>query len=234
MTKDEAKTILTESVNNIFKRQGNMTTQELEKEVIYQGCYEILKNRKKKTASSGGDLMSMFGAFSDSAQDIVPVSKAFSEAAMELFPDNYDYSHAIIATEGIKNNIFEDNMWVVLREYFLDKHGRDIDDNLVAEGGGPTFVLNSKRQVENDSTSINDSVEVKIVFVGTHKIIVTVSTDINNVTGTLTSEDDMYNLDYSTDNGDYNFIIRYDKSFHPASFVVINQRDGRTVEYFEN
>lgn len=234
MTKEQAKKILSESVNNIINRQGNMTTRELEKEVIYQGCYEILKNRKKKTASSSGEIMNMFGAFSDSMLEIVPVSKAFSEAAMELSPNNYDYSHAIIATEGIKNNIFEDNMWDILKEYFLDKHGHNIDDILVTEGGAPTFILNSIRQVENESKTTNDSVAVKIVFVGTDKIIVTLGSDINNITGILTSEDDMYNLEYVTDNDEYKFIIRYDKSFHPVSFVVINQRKDITVEYFNN
>jgi len=233
MTKEQAKKILSESVNNILNQQSQMTTRELEKEVIYQGCYEILKNRKKKTAS-GGDLMSMFGAFSKSTQDIIPVSKAFSEAAMELFPKNFDHSHAIIATEGIKNNIFEDNMWDVLREYFLDKHGQDIEDNLVVEGGGPTFILNSRRQVENENTQTNENVEVKIVFVGTHKIIVTVGINIKNITGTLTNEDDMYNLEYVTDNDEFIFIIRYNKSFQPRSFVVINKKNDIQVEYFDN
>ena len=49
----------------------------------------------------------------------------------------------------------------------------------------------------------------------------------------IKNEEDWYNLTYKHESEVYKFIIRYNESFNPSSFVVINQKNNRMVEYFE-
>jgi hypothetical protein len=231
MNKEEAKIILKKSINNLFKRQEVVRKQELEKDVIFLITYEILKQRKKDIANSK-NMMDIVGGFSNSMNEIIPVSAAFTEAAKEFYPKQYDVLPAMAAME-IQNIIFEDNAWDVLREYFLSKHGYDIDENLIEEGGFHKFSMISKRQIVNNSRIMNENIEVKIAFIETYKIIVTVGAIINKISGNLLSEDDFYNLEYDNNQSDYKFIIHYDNSFRISSFDTINKVDNKKIEYFE-
>jgi hypothetical protein len=80
---------------------------------------------------------------------------------------------------------------------------------------------------------MNENIEVKIAFIETYKIIVTVGAIINKISGNLLSEDDFYNLEYDNNQSDYKFIIHYDNSFRISSFDTINKVDNKKIEYFE-
>lgn len=231
-TKEEAKENLKKSIDSLYIHQSNITDRELEKEVIYWCCYEIIKKRKKKTSVLTDDLQ-IFNSFRDSILDIAPISKVYTEAAMELFPNNYDFASAIMATEAIKNNIFEDNMWDILKDYFLKKHGFDIDYSLFEEGGVRKFNMRSLRQIENTNRTINNIIDITICFIDEERIFITVCEEIKEMAVLIRNEEDWYNLEYKHESEVYKFIIRYNESFNPSSFVVINQKNNRIVEYFE-
>lgn len=231
-TKEEAKENLKKSIDSLNIHQSNITDIELEKEVIYWCCYEIIKKRKKKTSGLTDDLQ-IFNSFRDSILDIAPISKVYTEAAMELFPNNYDIASAIIATEAVKNNIFEDNMWDILKDYFLKNHGFDIDYSLFEEGGVRKFNMKSLRQIENTNRTINNIIDITICFIDDERIFITVGEEIKEMAVLIKNEEDWYNLTYKHESEVYKFIIRYNESFNPSSFVVINQKNNRMVEYFE-
>jgi len=229
-SKTEAKEKLRKSLNNLYNRQGVINARELEKEVIYMCCYEVIKIRKKKT-SVDSDLLLVSRSFNDSLLDIVPISIAYSEAAVELFPNVYNPTNVIIVTEAIKNNIFEDNMWNILKDCYLEKHGYDIDYALFEEGGVPKFKMKSLRQIDNINRTLNENIDITISFIGEDRIFVTVGEEFKELAVNISMED-MSNLEYKNINERYKFIIRYDESFNPSSFVVINQQDNRMIEYY--
>jgi len=230
ITKEEARENLNKSLKNLYSRQGNITARELEKEVIYMCCYEIIKKRKKKT-SVITDMSLMEKSFNDSLLDIVPVSNVYAEAATELFPKDYDHTNIIIVTEAVKNNIFEDNMWDILRDYYLVKHGYDIDYALFEDGGVPVFKMRSLKQIENINRILYDRIDITISFIDEKRIFVTIDNKINEVATNIRDRGDWYNIEYENEN--YKYIIRYDESFNPSSFVAIKSQDHHRVEYFE-
>ena len=126
MEKEKALSILKESLIDFSEKQKKLTISDLQNEVINLICLEILKKQKRKST----DWEKMLTANSESMLDIVPFSKVFTEAAQELFPNEYDVSKVIFAVEAVKTNTFLDNSWELLREYFIEKHERDINDDL--------------------------------------------------------------------------------------------------------
>jgi hypothetical protein len=166
--------------------------------------------------------------------EIVPLTKAFTDAAIALYPKHYDISNAIIAIEAVKNNVFEDKMWETLKDYFIHKHELDIDENLVDEGAEIIFNMISTKQITNGKQITNEIIKLKIIFVGTTNIIATVGSIIVNMKAKLNGEDDMYNLEYNSNSQEFTFIIRYDRSFNPNSFVLKNNSNGEEIEYFNN
>ncbi|MDD2987287.1 hypothetical protein [Flavobacterium sp.] len=126
MEKEKALSILKESLIDFSEKQKKLTIADLQNEVMNLVCLEILKKRKNNST----DLEKMVYAFNDFVMDIVPFSRAFTAAAQELFPIEYDISKTIFAIEAIKTNLLLDNSWELLREYFIEKHEHDINDDL--------------------------------------------------------------------------------------------------------
>jgi hypothetical protein len=92
----------------------------------------------------------------------------------------------------------------------------------------------STKQITNGKQITNEIIKLKIIFVGTTNIIATVGSIIVNMKAKLNGEDDMYNLEYNSNSQEFTFIIRYDRSFNPNSFVLKNNSNGEEIEYFNN
>ena len=226
MDKETAKQILIQSVSNLQKRRGGITSEDLEAEVINNACLAIITKRKEKT-SKAKDIQEMFLDILNSTKDIVPYSQSFTEAAMELFPQYYTVNEAIIATQGISTNVMWEGMWDFLRDYFQKNHGIKIDE---VETVPLIFYSTKHRRYENENLVSESEVErtLNIRFIDDKdEVMVSIEPTLSPKKGYLVKREENY-LQYQGYDSDYLFTIYFDSFDEVESFIM--EMPGRRLK----
>lgn len=111
MTDEKALVTLNSSLQNLQDRSGQITTDDLEAEVINLACLEVLRLERAGNLSAGQKQR---------------IADAFARAGQRITP-HYSESFAANARLAVQQNTTWPGMWDFLKGYFKTKHGRDID-----------------------------------------------------------------------------------------------------------
>lgn len=226
-----AKQILAKSITNLQKRRSNLTTADLETEIINNACLEILKKRKEKLEHSISIEDMLLNAF-NSLDDTSSVSNAFTEAALDLFPNNYTEDLAIINSMGIEQNVAWDGMWDFLRDYFQKNHGFQIDNT---EAASTIFYSTKHKRYENGAFTQESAVErtINISFINNKKeIIVSIEPSLSPKKGYEISKSKTQ-IQYKGYDEDYCFTIIFDKFDEVETFTLEMTNRKLKIVYFE-
>jgi len=191
MNKDTAKTILAKSLQNLNKRKGSISLENVDAEVINLACFEILKNRRA-------------GKISNESL----IADAFTSAAQELFKE-YTSDRAVIGSFGILQNIEWEGMWDFLRNYFNKNHALIIDG---IELENITFYSTVHRRYESDEIVSESPAErvVNLVFTNNRKdVLVSVEPTLSAKAANLASTNSNVSI-YNGVDPDYRFTIEFD------------------------
>jgi hypothetical protein len=227
ISKEEAKNILKESIRSLFLRKQQVTSTDLEAEVINLACLHIIKKRKQKLLSVKDDT-EFLNVMLDSMKDSIPISKHFVDSALELYPNNYNSSHAINALQGIQNNITWDGMWDFLRTYFKEKHDYDIDNEVIKNY---LFKSTNHSRYENEKLISSGPAEreIKIVFIGDLKIMVSIDPTLSPKTAWFIGDKNSFSHLYKGEDEDYQFILKYNSNDLNSFTLILKSRQLKIV-----
>lgn len=231
MNKETAKQILSQSISNLQERRGNVTSADLETEVINNACLCILKNQKAKVGE-GKSIEEMLLGVLNATQDFIPITKAFTEGAMELFPQHYREREAAVATMGIHQNVAWEGMWDFLRDYFQKNHGIQIDD---VEATPLIFYSTKHERYENGNLVTTSEVErtINLNFIDNkEEIIVSVEPTLSPKKGYVVSKNEMQ-LQYKGYDPDYLFTINLDEFEEVETFILEIPKRNLKIIYIE-
>lgn len=225
-----AKSILADSLTNLEQRRGGLTVADLEAEVINNACLYFLKQQKDSTAGATS-IEDMFMGALNSTQNLIPIAKAFTDAACELFPDNYTAKEAIIAMNGIQQNVAWEGMWDFLRDYFESNHGRKIDN---VESNTTIFYSNRHQRFENGIMVSESEVErtININFIEENEVVVGIAPSLSPKKAYLDSENGN-TKQFKGYDPDYLFTIAFDEFEEVDKFVLEMPNRNLRIEYFE-
>ena len=230
MDKAKAKRILASSISNLHARRGQLTNSDLEAEIINNACLYYLKQQKDSTAAAKS-IEEMFMGVLNTTQNLLPVSKAFTDAACELFPDYYTAKEAIIAMNGIQQNVAWEGMWDFLRDYFESNHGYKIDN---VESNTTIFYSNRHQRFENEIMVSESEVErtININFIEENEVVVGIAPSLSPKKAYLTSENGN-TKQFKGYDPDYLFTIAFDEFEEVDKFILEMPNRNLRIEYFE-
>lgn len=231
MDKERAKAILIQNISNLQKRRNQLFTEDLEAEVINSACLEVLKKRKEQTSQSS-NIEGLFAAIITSTEDIVPIAKSFTDAALELFPQNYTHREAIIALQGISNNVMWEGMWDYLRDYYQKNHGWSIDD---VQTDNIIFYSSKHERIENGSLTSESQVARTINInriEDTDEIIVSIEPSLSPKKGFLKESEERMQI-YNGYDPDFRFYIYYDEFGEIEKFILERTDRNLQLHYYE-
>ena len=114
--KNEAKIILSRGFQNIQNREGRLTLQDVEAEVINQACRYIIENFSNQIEAVHD--INRIGTVIVGNTKFQPIALMFVDGATEIFPNDYGSEERKAAFSGIYSNISWAGMWDFLRDYF--------------------------------------------------------------------------------------------------------------------
>lgn len=125
----KAATILGNSVNDFIDRNGTINKLELLNEITNNICLYILSNSREKSLGANSIESMFMSMLKDAAENsYIETTNIFTSAAMDLFPSTYTKKETLITLMDVQEKLGEDNGWENLQQYFLKKHGFDIED----------------------------------------------------------------------------------------------------------
>jgi hypothetical protein len=201
MNKDSAKIILAKSLENLHKRKGGITIENVDAEVINLACYEILKNRR--TGKIVNESL---------------IAEAFTSAGQELIKE-YTSERATIGSFGILQNVEWEGMWDFLRNYFNKNHALSIDG---IELENVTFYSTIHRRYEHNELVTESQAErvVNLVFTNNRKeVLISVEPTLSAKAANLTSTNSNISIYNGTD-PDYRFTIEFDQFSEISQFTM--------------
>jgi len=213
----QIKEMLRNSLENLTSRQGGLTLQDFETEIIYQASKFLIKNFKDdlKTVHD----INLINAVLSENKKFQPIVKIFVESGAEMLPEQYTDEHKKAAYHAIYTNISWGGMWDHLRDYFQKKHGIAID-SIKAE---PLIFYSTRHtRFENNEIVSEDDVERNIninFFNKKEKIIVSIEPTLSAKTAFVSGKNDKI-WTYVGEDPDYKFIIHLDKFEEVDKFVL--------------
>lgn len=213
----QIKEVLRSSLGNLTHRQGGLTLQDFETEIIYQASKFLIKNFRDdlKTVHD----INLINTVLPDNKKFQQIIKIFIEAGTEMLPEQYTNEHQEAAYNAIYMNISWSGMWDHLRDYFQKKHGIAID-SIKAE---PLIFYSIKHtRFENNEVVSQDDVERNIninFFNEKEKIIVSIEPTLSAKTAFISEKNDKA-WTYIGEDPDYKFIIYLDKFEEVDKFIL--------------
>lgn len=217
MDLNSAKNILGKGLQNIQNRQGRLTIQDVEAEVINQACRYIIQNYSAQIESVHD--INQIGSVIMNNTQFQPIALKFVDAASEFFPNDYGEDERKAAFSGIYSNISWAGMWDFLRDYFQKKHGEAIDD---VESEPMIFYSKKHKRYEHGVQVSESEVERNVnlnFFNNQSEVIVSIEPTLSAKKGFLISNNNN-TLIYNGADPDYRFIIKLDKYDEVEEFVL--------------
>lgn len=217
MDKIKAKNILEKGLKNIQNREGQLTLQDVEAEVINQACRYLIQNYSEQIESVH-DINQIGSVFMNNTQ-FQPIALMFVDAASEIFPNDFGNDERKAAFGGIYSNISWAGMWDFLRDYFQKRHGEAIDN---VKSDPMIFYSKKHKRYENgvqvSETEVERNVNLNF-FNGQSEVIVSIEPTLSAKKGFLISNNNN-TLIYNGADPDYRFTIKFDKYDEVEEFVL--------------
>jgi len=215
--KNDVINILGTGFQNIQNRQGKITIEDVEAEVINQACRYIIHNYSDQIKSVN-DVNQINTVFTENIK-FQPIALLFIDAASYLFPAEYDSEERKAAFKCIYSNISWAGMWDYLRGYFQKMHGESIDDVVIE----PLIFYSQKHKRFQNGILVSESeVErnVNINFFNNQKeVIISIEPTLSAKKGYLLSKENNVLIFIGAD-PDYKFIIKLDKYNEVDEFIL--------------
>lgn len=215
--KNDVRNILGKGFQNIQTRQGVITLEEVEAEVINQACRFILQNFKNQV-NSVHDINQIGNVIVENSK-FQAIALLFVDSASEFFPNNYGDTEKNAAFSAIYQNISWAGMWDFLRDYFQKKHGESID-NIVGEP--MVFYSQKHKRFENEVLKITSEVARNInlnFFKDQAEIVVSIEPTLSAKKAYLVSNENNV-LIYNGADPDYRFTMKLDKYDEIEEFIL--------------
>lgn len=233
MDKLKAQKILSDNVISLLKNNvGGITTQQLEREVIFTTCLEVLKAEKEANGKRNG-MNALFGYL---LYEEVSLSNQYTElfvsAALEIYPDHYGEAEAASAMIGIPSNCAWDGMWDHLRKYYKNDHNRNIDN---VEINDVVFYSNSHSRFVNDNFGGKADVPRVINLTqldGFKEIMVKIEPSLSPKKAILIEDGDSVKKYRGTD-PDFGFDFYFDEDGDIEKLVLNRFDSGVRIEFVE-
>lgn len=217
MDKNDAKIILRSGLQNIQDREGKLTIQDIETEVINQACKYILQKYSDQIKSVH-DINQINSVILENTK-FQPIALMFIDAASDIFPNDYGDDERKAAFNGIFLNISWAGMWDFLRNYFQRKHGESID-----ETKSEPMIFYSQKHIrfENGVQTSESKVERNINLNFTKEqaeVIVSIEPTLSAKKAYLISNNNNIRI-YKGADPDYRFTIKFDKFEEVQEFIL--------------
>jgi hypothetical protein len=211
MTQDEVLQKLSASLINLQQRKGQLTLEQVEREVINLSCLEVLQNN---------DILR-----------IDEITCLFINAAKHLVPQ-YGDAETVAAIRSVHLNVRWDGMWEFLKNYFQANHGIRIDDN-----ASETKIFYSTRheRYEMNVQIANTPADRTIDFHFSQEkkvIIVNIHPTLSAKKGYLSGREGLKYI-YSGSDADYRFTVLFDEIDEIIKFILEMPNRNLRIEYFE-
>lgn len=213
----EVINILGKGLQNIQERQGFLSLQDVEAEVINQACKYIIQNFSNQVNAVHD--INKIGTVIMGNMKFQPIALVFVDAASTIFPNEYGEKERTAAFQCIYSNISWAGMWDFLRDYFQKKHGVQID-NVKSE---PMIFYSQRHTRFERGIQVSESVVERNVninfFNGQSEIIVSIEPTLSAKKAYLFSNSNNI-LVYNGADPDYRFTLKLDKFDEVEEFIL--------------